>query len=341
MLDALPLWVNLAIFAAAAVCVWFAGVRLEAAVQTISEKTGIGSAFGGLVLLGLATSLPELATTITGGTIGNAALVSNNLLGGVMMQTAVLSVADLALRRGALTFFAPKYSLLLGGVSLASLLGVALTVLILGDTISFLGVGLGSTTIFAANMMLIYLNYRSRKPRWNPAVPHREMKKPKPVTEPRSLRQAWIVFATGSAAIFLAGSVVMLSAETLTKQTGLAASFVGATLVAITTSLPELSTTISAVRRGHNAMAVSNIFGSNLWDVSLLFIGDIFYRQGPLLANAPRQAMFTCALGIVMTCVYLWGLLERRNKTLLRAGIDSIVVLAIYFGGLTMLYRMG
>ena len=157
----------------------------------------------------------------------------------------------------------------------------------------------------------------------------------------KTLHKAWLVFAGGSAAIFVAGWAVMASAEALTKQTGMAASFVGATFVAIATSLPELSTTITAVRRGHNAMAVSNIFGSNLWDVSLLFVGDLFFRSGPLLGAAPKQAMFTASLGLVMTCVYLWGLLERQDRTVWRFGIDSIIVLVLYFGGLAVLYTMG
>jgi cation:H+ antiporter len=50
--------------------------------------------------------------------------------------------------------------------------------------------------------------------------------------------------------------------------------------------------------------------------------------------------MFTASLGLVMTCVYLWGLLERRDRQFLRMGIDSIIVLALYLGGLVVLYTI-
>jgi cation:H+ antiporter len=349
MFESFPIWVNFAILLVAAVCVWIAGVRLESAVRAISTKTRLGTAFGGLVLLALATSLPELATTITGSVMGNAALVTNNLLGGVMLQTAVLAAADFALRRGALTYFAPQFTLLIGGVSLVMLLGVTLSVMAVGDHIAIAGIGLGTALIFAVHLTLVYISYRSGEhPGWQPTArkdreeaPSESKKEGDQEAEETPLRKAWLIFAICSLVIFAAGWLVMLSAEGLTKQTGIAASFIGATLVAFATSLPELSTTITAVRRGHNAMAISNIFGSNMWDVSLLFIADIFFRSGPLLGAAPRQAMFTGSLGLVMTCLYLWGLLERRNRTFWRAGIDSVANLLLYVGGLLVLYTMG
>ena len=346
--NAWPVWGTLGVFAGAALVVWIAGVRLEASVEVISRRTGLGSAFGGLVLLALATSLPELATTVTGALLGNAALLTNNLLGGVAMQMTVLVFADAVLRRGALTFFAPSYSVLLGGVSLVLLLAVTLAVLTAGDPFAIGWIGIGAILIFAVHLTVVYFTYRAgAHPRWQPIRPQEgeeEAEQRATVAEKHpehSLRWHWTAFGVCSAAILVAGWAVMRTAEALTEQTGIGASFIGATLVAIATSLPEVSTTTAAVRRGNYEMAISNIFGSNLWDVSLLFIGDLFFRSGPLLAVAPRQAMFTASLGIVLTCIYLWGLLERRNKTVGVFGIDSLVAMIVYLAGLAVLYRMG
>lgn len=336
-------WLNLAIVVVAGVGVWFSGVRLEAATEAIADQTGIGHAFGGLVLLAMATSLPEVATTITGATLGDAALVSNNLLGGIMLQTALLAVADFAFRRGALTYFAPQYSLLISGISLVLALGVTLVICTLGDREAWAGIGYGAILLLALHGGLLYVNYRARHARrWRVGEPGPDelAAPPQPEREPMGLRKAWIVFTLASLGILWSGWLVTLVAEALSRQTGLGSSFVGATLVALATSLPEVSTTLAAVRHGHNAMAVSNIFGSNLWCVVFLFLADAFYRSGPLLAVVPLQATFTAGMGLVMTCVYLWGLLERRNFTFARAGIDSWLVLLLYGTGLTVLYLL-
>ena len=115
-----PIWANLVIFAVAAAIIWFAGTRLERYTDAISIRTGLGKAFLGLLLLATATSLPEIATTVTATLGGNVDLALHNLLGGVVMQTAVLAVVDLAVREGPLTRFTPKYVLLIEGVGLAT-----------------------------------------------------------------------------------------------------------------------------------------------------------------------------------------------------------------------------
>lgn len=122
--SAFPLWVNLAIFAGAAMFVWFAGTRLAEYADAIGVRTGLSHAFLGMVLLGVATSLPELATTVTGSLIGNARLVAGNLFGGVALQIAVLALVDLIAVRGALTYFTPHPVLLFQGVMLLLLLSL-------------------------------------------------------------------------------------------------------------------------------------------------------------------------------------------------------------------------
>jgi cation:H+ antiporter len=98
---AFPLAVNLGIFAGAAVCVWLAGTRLAVYADAIAAHTGLTRAFLGMVLLGVGTSLPEIATTASGAWIGNARLVTANLFGGVALQVAVLAIVDAAVVRGA------------------------------------------------------------------------------------------------------------------------------------------------------------------------------------------------------------------------------------------------
>ena len=101
---AFPLWLNLTILVGAAALIWVAGTRLADYADVFSERTHLSDAFLGLILLGVATSLPEVATTLTASLIGNAQLVSANLFGGVALQIAVLAIIDLIALRGALTY---------------------------------------------------------------------------------------------------------------------------------------------------------------------------------------------------------------------------------------------
>ena len=109
--DSYSLWLNALIFLLVAGTIWFAGMRLERHADAISERTGLGQAFTGLLLLSVSTSLPEVATTITAvALLNNPTLAVYNLLGSVALQTGILALADRAKRRsGALTYFSPRF----------------------------------------------------------------------------------------------------------------------------------------------------------------------------------------------------------------------------------------
>lgn len=123
----------------------------------------------------------------------------------------------------------------------------------------------------------------------------------------------------------------------MAEQTNLGASFVGMILVAGSTSLPELSTTLTAARQGNHEMAVSNILGTNCLEVALFLVGDLVYRNS-ILAQMNRSAFFAGTLGLILTCVYMIGLLERRNRTVLGMGVDSFAVLVIYISSVVGLF---
>lgn len=106
----------------------------------------------------------------------------------------------------------------------------------------------------------------------------------------------------------------------------------------VATSLPEVSTTIAAVRLAQYEMAFADAFRTNLFSTMLLFVADLAYPGGPILNEVDRFSLFAMLLGILLTAVYLAGFVERQHKTLLRMGIDSIIVLIAYGGGLVVLF---
>ena len=107
----------------------------------------------------------------------------------------------------------------------------------------------------------------------------------------------------------------------------------------VSTSLPEVSTVVSAVRLRRYEMAVSDIFGTNLFNVTIIFAVDLVYAGPPVLAEVGPFAGFAALLAIVLTALYVAGMIERRDRTLLRMGYDSIAAIGTYAAGVMLLYQ--
>lgn len=357
-MSSLPLWANLGVFLLASVVIWRAGTRLELIVDKIARRTGIGQAFAGMLLLATSTSLPEVATTVSAVLIyDNASLAVHNLVGGVALQTALLVVADATSRnKGALTSFQPRFVLLIQGVGLIMLLQLVIASASAGGAPELGWFSMWLLLLVVAYVAMAYLTYRYRKhSRWTPTatadnpagaasenqdVDDGDDASDEPSSAPGAppLRRLCCQFAGAGALVLVAGWAASGAADSLAEQTGLGSAFLGATFLALATSLPELSTTISASRNGRYATAISNVFGSNAFDVSLLFVADILFLDGSIMRNAASSVVFISALGAVMTCVYLWGLMERANRTVARLGWDSVLALALYATGVIVLY---
>jgi cation:H+ antiporter len=328
--------VNALAFVIGAVTIWLAGTRLERCVDGIAERTGLGKAFLGLLLLATATSLPELATTVSACLAGNTDLAVHNLLGGVVMQTAVLAVADLAMGRRALSYVAPQFALLLQATGLVLLLSVILAGMPILARISDgqpaylrLAVAAWCAAIVASFVFMFHQAYHGQgTPKWHPRdKPDDQGGEPgQEAADRQALRALVMRFVLASLWVMLAGFAVARSGEAIAEQTGLGSSFVGFTLVAVATSLPEISTSVTAVRRNHAETAFSNIFGSNAFDSALLVVVATIAGGTSLVESLTPSTQFAAGLGIFLTCIYLWGLLERRDRTIGRLGWDSAAV---------------
>ncbi|WP_236621294.1 hypothetical protein [Rhodopirellula sallentina] len=148
------------------------------------------------------------------------------------------------------------------------------------------------------------------------------------------------MFALASFAILIGGYLVAKSGEAIANQTGTGQGIVGATLVALATSLPEVSTTYSAVRFGAYSMAAANILGTNSLEIALFLPAELAYREGPIFDALQPSAAFLGTIGVIVTCLYLCGILERRDRTILGMGVDSFAVLIAYLGGLSIYWTL-
>ncbi len=343
---ALPLLANLLIFIIASTVVWVSGTKLSIYADAISQRTGLSHAFMGFLLLATITELPELATNTTGALRGEAVLVLNSMTGGITMQTAVLAIADFTIAGASLTYLARKSINILQGVLLITLLAILLVITIIGDIPLIWHIGLGSTLLFVIYLMVLFLLYNYNKNRkWQVIDPIEvEEKKIENIHADRfegiPTKKIWYLIALLAFIIFISGIFLVISAESIAQQSGLGTHFIGATLLATATSLPELSTSISAIRLRAYTMAISDIIGSNTIMLMLILPVDILYSDGLLLNQAGKSVLFLLSVGIILTSIYLIGLIMRNRRTYFRMGIDSWAVLILFILSIFILYQL-
>jgi cation:H+ antiporter len=351
MFENLPPWMNAAAMAAAAAVVWPMGARLARLADAFGEKSGLGGGLTGLLLLGGMTSLPELAVSVTATLEGSPLLSVNDVLGSAAINVLILAVADAVHGRGALTATPGRPDVLLQA-SLSLLLLLLIPAAVLSGDRPVLGMGIWSWVLLAAYGLAVWVVARARDLRsWAPQDPQKQ-KEEKPSQANGKLerleahdqlldtRQLVLRIALTGAVILAAGFMLARSGDALAEQTGLGESFVGAVLLAACTSLPEVSTVIGAVRLRRYELALGDVFGTNLFNVTILVLVDALHDGDPVLTQAGPFAAFAALLAAAMTVVFLVGMLERRNHSFFRMGLDSILAVAMYLGGLVVLYGL-
>jgi cation:H+ antiporter len=152
-----------------------------------------------------------------------------------------------------------------------------------------------------------------------------------PSTPALALRFAGLAVVLG-----LAGIVLARAGGRIADETGLTETAVGALMTAVATSLPELVTTLAAVRRGAVQLAVGGIIGGNTFDVLFVVLSDISYRQGSIYHAIAPGDLFWLAVGMAMTAVLLIGLIVRERTGPGGIGRESVALLAIYGGAVVV-----
>jgi cation:H+ antiporter len=331
---------NAAVFVIAAVLVWISGAKLARYADTIAEQTGIGREMLGILLLGGVTSLPELAVATTATLRGVPALSINDVLGSAAINLVILAIADAISGRKALTSVQGSPSVILQGTLCVVLLAVAVVPTIAGDTL-VLGAGITSWVMLAIYLIAIRLLANSNAPHaWRAKGADDEPKLQEKQPNASSLRPLILKTSAAAISILVAGFLLARTGESLAEQTGLGTSFFGAVFLAFATSLPEWSTVIAVVRLQRYEMAISDIFGTNLFNVTIVVIVDFMHSGEPILLSAGPFAAFAALLALMLTSFFIVGLLERRDRTVLRMGWDSAAVLLGYCGGLVVLHGL-
>jgi len=340
----LPLVLLLVVFAGSAALIWVAGTRLAGATDALDQRLGVGSAFGGLIVLAVATNLPEIAITASAALQHNLGLAVGNLIGGVAIQTVVLAALDAGWRKGRpLSFRSASLLLVVEAASVIVVLAVVLMGTRLSPATSLAGISPASVAIVVLWITgLLIVRKAQQGISWQVAPPQAEHgrspqdKRDGPEDHPypeRSTRWIGLLFGAMALATLAGGVLVERSGEQLAGRMGLQGAVFGATFLAAATALPELSTGLASVRIGDNRLAVSDIFGGNAFLPVLFLVADVL-AGSPALPSAAASDQWMAGLGIVLTAVYVVGFVLRPERRRLGMGTDSLVVVVLYVAGI-------
>ena len=346
MFDTLSLPLLLALFVAAAAAVWVSGTQLSDTTDILSSRFGLGQALGGLIILSIATNLPEIAITVSAALSHNVGIAIGNILGGIAIQTVVLVILDQfgVRQKHPLSYMAASLLLVLEGVLVVAVLTVAIMGNQLPASLIVARVAPGGLLIVVLWLVGIWLLSKARTDLpWQakgdaPGGQEGDgtaeaRRKQEAATKGKSTTREVIVFLAAAIATLIAGVVLEESGNAIAGAVGLSGVLFGATFLAASTAIPEVSTGLASVRLGDYRLAYSDIFGGNAF-LPVLFLVASLVSGKAALPQAQRSDIYLAGLGILLTTVYLYGLIFRPRRQVLNMGIDSVVVLALYVLGI-------
>ena len=311
MTDLLP-WVVFFISAAVLVA---AGSQLAAYGDRLSKETGIGGLWIGVLLVATATSLPEIVTSSAAAWIDEIDLAAGGIFGSGMSNMMILALLDLLYRRRRVWRSLSDAYLLVAALAIAltSLAG-ALTVAGLNWSIGHVGL----TTVFIAAVYLLGLRvvYRQEylKARERASGAEESSIAETATGLRRASRRTLAGLAASAAVVIVASPFVAGSASEIAEATGINASFVGATFLAVSTSLPELVTGLAAIRLASYDLAAGNLFGSNAFNIFALLFVDAAYRPGPALSALSPASTTAAFAAILLMAVGMMGIIFRAER---------------------------
>ena len=320
------------LFLITAAIVVAASIRATGLADVIADRTRMGEAMAGGIVLGAATSLSGIVVSVSAASQGDASFAVSNAVGGIAAQTLFLALADLFYRGPNLEHAAAEPANLFQTVLLIGFLSLPVAAMA-GPDVSVWAIHPVSIVLAVAYVMGVRLTAWMRdQPMWRP-VRTSDTRADEPEDDDEAgkpwHRQA-VEFAALVAVMGTAGWVISQIGGTVISRFGLSSSLVGALGTAVVTSLPELVTTLTAVRRGALQLAVGGIIGGNTFDTLFLVFSDVAYRDGSIYHAAGTEDLYWLATGLVMTVILLAGLILRQREGPARIGVESVLMMVVY-----------
>jgi len=331
-------------FLVCVVVILFAGMKLARYGDAIAEKTGLGRMWVGLMLVAAITSMPELVTGVSAAALVKLPdLTLGTILGSCFFNLSILAILDIMHRRTPLLSKARRSNIISAGLGIL-LLAITGGSIFAGELLS--GISLGWVGIPSLLILVAYLIgarqiFYTEKKQQSEVLPDDAC-----IYGNIPLKAVYLRFALAAIAVIGTGIWLSFVGDEISATYNWSASFVGSLFLAITTSLPELVVTITCVRLGALDMAVADILGANMLDITGLFLADIFYTKGPILSQ-PRSVVsgihiYTALIAMAMTVVVILGLrFQPERKTFGIISWYGPLLIGLYILGAYVLFTSG
>ena len=288
----------------------FSGRKVAKYGDIIAEKTGLGGAWIGLILLSFITSLPELFNGVSAITLVDAPdLTVGDVLGANMFNMFNLALLDIVHRNGSLLAVVGRTHRLTAAFSLLLVLLVAISIFLSSPSFTM---GIGWIGWYTPVIIVLYLAlvrilfiYERRQP---------SLQETRLDYEEKPLGRVCLYFVMSAAFIIGAGIWLAFIGNEIAQVHGWGQSFVRSLFLAFSTTLPEITVSFAAMRIGANDMAVANMIGSNLFNMTIISIDDLLYLKGPVLVSVSQGNSVTALAVMLMTILFIAGLRYKPRR---------------------------
>ena len=329
----LNLWL---LFLICALIIIFTGTKLTRYGDIIAEKTGLGRVWIGAALIPLATSLPEITSSSGAAWINAPNLAIGNIFGSIMFNLLIIAIADFVHGPG------PLLSEVTTGQILTAILGIFLCAIatlsmLLRPSFLFVGVGIDSlilVTLYFLGIIVIFKYSKKNKP-------EDVLGLPKGNYAAYSLLHTNIKFLIAAIIIIFTAIKLAQVTNSLADLTGWGTTFMGTIFLAIVTSLPELVTSLTAIKIKAFDLAVGIVLGANILNMTIPFFSDIFYDGPPILSVVSPQHIISALIAIILTSIAIASIVYKPKKSVFSLGIAAWLIFLVYFLGIFLIFKVG
>ena len=293
------------------VIILFAGQKIARYGDVIAERTRLGQLWIGLIATALITSLPELFTSISAVAIVDAPdLAVGNLIGANAFNMMNLALLDILHKNGSLLNLASQTHRRTAWFSLFMVIMVAISIFISSNlhSMSIGWIGWYSPVIIVLYLIVLRQVFKLERQ-------HTTLRSAEIPCSNKSLRKVYLCFSASAVFTIGAGMWLATIGDEIAIQTGWGQSFVGSLFLAFSTTLPELTVSFTAMRMGSVNLAVANLIGSNLFNLTILPVNDAIFLRGPILASISDGHLLTAFAIIAMTLLFIAGTTFKLHRT--------------------------